>query len=273
MVNSPNVRGVPANDRSEKEMLMTMQAYVVRTIWILAMVASSLATVPQARGEEQGYQVISTGHLKTMVEADKKDFLLIDARTKEEYQEAHIAGAISIPESTFEDSLALLPKDKSAQLVFYCNGVKCGKSKKAAKKAAALGYTNILVYGEGFPVWEENGLKIVPGPDYARKVETTKMKPAELKQLIDAKGRDFVVVDVRDESEYKEGHIPGAISIPVETFAAKSDVLPKEKKIVVYCNSGGRSYNAYRKLMKLAYPSIYQTILDDWKQAGLPVEK
>ena len=64
-----------------------------------------------------------------------------------------------------------------------------------------------------------------------------------------------------------------AINIPVETFAAKSDILPKEKKITVYCNTGGRSYTAYRKLIKLAYPHIFQTMFADWKESGQQVEK
>lgn len=50
-------------------------------------------------------------------------------------------------------------------------------------------------------------------------------------------------------------------------------MLPKEKKIIVYCNTGGRSYTAYRKLMKPASPSIAQTHFADWKDAGMPVEK
>jgi rhodanese-related sulfurtransferase len=82
-----------------------------------------------------------------------------------------------------------------------------------------------------------------------------------------------VIVDVRDEAEFKEGHIPTAINIPVETFALRSEVLPKERKVIVYCNTGGRSYNAYRKLMKLAYPNIAQTTFAEWKEAGMPVEK
>jgi rhodanese-related sulfurtransferase len=204
---------------------------------------------------------------------EKTQMVLIDARTKEEYQEAHIQGAISIPEKEFDENVSLLPADKSSLLVLYCNGVKCGKSKKAAKKADALGYKNILIYGEGFPVWEEKGLKIVPGPDYAKKIETRKVKPVDLKALIDAGSGDAVIVDVRDESEFKEGHIPTAINIPVETFALRSETLPKEKKIIVYCNTGGRSYTAYRKLMKLAYPTIAQTLFADWKEAGMTVEK
>ena len=230
------------------------------------------AALSAARAAETEITIISTDQLKAMIE-EKKGFLLIDARTREEYQEAHITGALSIPENKIEGSPSLLPADKNRLIVFYCNGVKCGKSRKAAKKADAMGYKNILIYGEGFPVWEEKGNAIVAGPEYAKKIETAKASPTELKRLIDSGSKDFVIVDVRDESEYKDGHIPSAINIPAESFALKSEVLPKEKKIIVYCNTGGRSYMAYRKLMKLAYPSIAQTLFAEWKEAGMPVEK
>jgi len=82
-----------------------------------------------------------------------------------------------------------------------------------------------------------------------------------------------VIIDVRGESEFAEGHIPNAINIPAETFAAQSGVLPKDKKIVVYDNSGGRSYMAYQKLIRLAYPNIYQAIFAEWKEAKFPVLK
>ncbi len=228
------------------------------------------AALSSAHGAEIEFKVVTTDQLKAMMD-EKKDFMLIDARTREEYQEAHIAGALSIPEKSMEESTSLLPSDKNHQMVFYCNGVKCGKSRKAAKKADAMGYKNILIYADGFPVWEEKGNAIVPGPDYAKKIETTKVSPSDLKKLIDSGNRDFVIVDVRDESEYKEGHIPSAINIPAESFALKSEVLPKEKKIIVYCNTGGRSYMAYRKLMKLAYPSIAQALFAEWKEAKMPV--
>jgi rhodanese-related sulfurtransferase len=226
----------------------------------------------RGQAADQQFTVITTDQLKAMVD-DMKPMMLIDARTKDEYQEAHIDGAVSMPEKTFDDNIAMLPADKNALLVLYCNGVKCGKSRKAAAKAAAKGYTNILVYGEGFPVWEEKGYKIVPGPDYAKKVETTKIAPADLRNMLDAKTGSFLLVDVRDESEFREGHIPGAINIPAETFATRSEVLPKEKKIIVYCNTGGRSYTAYRKLMKLGYTDIAQALFANWKEAGMPVAK
>jgi rhodanese-related sulfurtransferase len=221
----------------------------------------------------EGYRVINSEQLKKMVDAKSDDVLVIDARNPEEYQEVHIPRAINLPEKKFDESTNLLPENKKATLVFYCNGVKCGKSKRAAKKAAELGYTNILVYKDGMPVWEEMNYPIYAGPDYEKKIETTKLFPAQLKEMIDSGASDFTTVDARDESEFAEGHIPGAVNIPVERFAKESGSLDKDKKIIVYCNSGGRSYLGYRKLMKMDYKNIYQTLFSDWKDAGLPVEK
>lgn len=55
-------------------------------------------------------------------------------------------------------------------------------------------------------------------------------------------------------------------------LASRSKTLDKDKKIVIYCNSGGRIDNAYRKLTKMAYRDIYQPILAKWKEAELPVD-
>jgi rhodanese-related sulfurtransferase len=216
------------------------------------------------------FAVITTDEVKKFID-QKENMLIIDARTPEEYREAHITGAINIPEKGFDEAAKQLPQDKKTLLVFYCNGVKCGKSKRVAQKVAPLGYTAILLYKEGIPVWEELNLPLITGPGYGKKIDTTKLKPAELDTLIKAANNDYVLVDVRDEAEFKEGHIPTAINIPAETLAVKSDSLPKEKKIIVYCNTGSRSYLAYKKLISLAYPHIYQSLFADWKEAGLPV--
>ncbi|QWV99273.1 rhodanese-like domain-containing protein [Geomonas nitrogeniifigens] len=231
-----------------------------------------LAAAMPVFAADADFKTVSSEVLRDMLE-EKRVFTLVDARTNDEYQVAHLVNAISIPDKEFDKNIALLPRDKGALIVFYCNGVKCGKSKKVAAKAREAGYTNLTVYADGFPVWEEKGYPIVAGPEYAKKIETTKFTPAQLKQILAEKKDAYVLVDVRDEFEFAEGHIEGAINIPAETFAAKSGVLPKGKGIIVYCNSGGRSYSAYRKLMKLAYPSIFQSILAEWKEAGFPVVK
>lgn len=139
--------------------------------------------------------------------------------------------------------------------------------------AAELGYNNLFVLHEGMPVWEEKGYAVYAGPDYEKRIETTKITPQELKILMETKSGTFTLVDVRDPQEFAEGHIPGAINIPSDKFAAGSAALDKEKLVVVYCKSGGRSYTAYRKLQKLDYSKIVQAIFADWEEAGLPVTK
>lgn len=219
------------------------------------------------------FPLIDTDGLKQLMDAGDRQFLLIDTRNPEEYEEVHIPKAINIPEKKFGDSLSLLPADKNHLFIFYCNGVKCGKSKRAAVKAREAGYGNLLIYAEGAPVWEERGLPIVAGPAYEKRIETTKIAPLDLQQRLREKPGDYQVVDVRDASEFAEGRIPGAVNIPVAVFSSRSGELDKERHIVVYCNSGGRSYNAFRKLMQLGYHNFSQAIFFDWKEAGLPVEK
>lgn len=112
--------------------------------------------------------VIDTDLLHSMVvvnakrtEAGQKmKFMIIDARSPEEYKEAHVFGAISIPEKDFEKSLRLLPEDKSALMVVYCNDRNCVQSRKWAAKAAAAGYSNVVVYSDGFPYWKDKNMPV-----------------------------------------------------------------------------------------------------------------
>lgn len=246
----------------------TLRKFAISMVTLCLLLSASLPLF----AAEAEFDPISTEMLKDMLD-QKKELVLVDARTKEEYQEAHIGTAVNITEKEFEKEAVQLPSEKKSLLVFYCNGVKCGKSKKVAAKAKAIGYHNILIYNEGFPVWEEKGLPLVAGPDYEKKVAGARISPAELQTLLREKKDDYLLVDVRDEFEYAEGHIPGAVNIPAANLAGKSVVLPENKKIIVYCNSGGGSMMAYRKMTKLAKSPLLQTVFVDWKEAGLPVEK
>src|SRR5512137_112717 len=111
---------------------MKLQTNMKNRLIILAVITGfiflGLAAAALAQTE---YKIVNTDQVKEMV-AQKQAFILIDARSPQEYQEAHIKDAISIPEKELQKNLALLPEDKSALLVIYCNGVKCGKSKRLA---------------------------------------------------------------------------------------------------------------------------------------------
>lgn len=71
---------------------------------------------------------------------------------------------------------------------------------------------------------------------------------------------DYIIIDVRTESEYQQGHIKNAINIPNESIdESVSEILTdKDQLLLVYCRSGNRSKKASEKLAKLGYSNIYE---------------
>jgi rhodanese-related sulfurtransferase len=127
---------------------------------LIALLLFALTIVSEAPAGS-GIKTIHTTELHSMVvdnaymleKGREQQFIVIDARTKEEYDRAHIFSAISIPEKDFPESINLLPQNKNILLVVYCNGMQSETGRKWARKAAASGYTNISIYAEGFSVW------------------------------------------------------------------------------------------------------------------------
>ena len=84
-----------------------------------------------------------------------------------------------------------------------------------------------------------------------------------------------VVLDVRPEEEYRAGHIPGALSVPVETLEAALETLPNDKEIVAYCRGPYCVFSdeAVALLRSRGYQARRMAEgLPDWRAAGLPVE-
>ena len=79
----------------------------------------------------------------------------------------------------------------------------------------------------------------------------------EAKQIMDSE-EGYVILDVRTQEEYDEGHIPGAIVISHEEIAEKAEkvLTDKEQLILVYCRSGRRSKLAAEALAELGYTNI-----------------
>ena len=74
------------------------------------------------------------------------------------------------------------------------------------------------------------------------------------------KQEDFLLLDVRTQAEYEDGHIPGAICIPNETIGAGElpELPDKNQRILVYCRSGNRSKQAAEKMAKLGYTDVLE---------------
>jgi len=118
----------------------------------------------------EGGEVVSA---KQALELASNGVPIIDARVAAEYEEAHIANAISVPyaekskkETNFNPAsdhfdLTRLPANKNAGLVFYCNAGSCWKGYKAAVVAINAGYKKVYWLRGGIPEWQEKNYPVV----------------------------------------------------------------------------------------------------------------
>ena len=78
-----------------------------------------------------------------------------------------------------------------------------------------------------------------------------------------------ILIDVRSNQEYREGHLQGAINIPDFEIAKRvqKEIPKKNQLIILYCQYGGRSQNAITIMKKLGYTNIYNLYggLDSWQ--------
>ena len=93
--------------------------------------------------------------------------------------------------------------------------------------------------------------------DKGEKVMYEQISAEDAKKIMDS-GEKVVILDVREQDEYDEGHIVGSILIPYTEIGNKAqETLPdKDKQILVYCRSGRRSKIAAETLAKLRYTNV-----------------
>ena len=103
--------------------------------------------------------------------------------------------------------------------------------------------------------------------------ETTyeQITQSEAKRLMDTE-ENYIILDVREQYEYDEYHIDGAILIPDYEIAEKAEEILKDKEqlILVYCRSGRRSKLASEVLANLGYTNVKEFGgIIDWKQGNI----
>ena len=186
--------------------------------------------------------------------------MMIDARPyKGKYIKGHIPGAVNIPFSEFDKKTNLLPEDKNALLIYYCEGLKCKLSHKSAKKAEKLGYKNVKVYAKGYPEWVS-----LKGNYAAISVEQVATQIAQ---------NNTMVVDARPQkTKFEKGHIPTAINIPFTQFDTLKGKLPRDLNtpIIFYC--GGLkcrlSHKSAAKALEMGYTrvTVFAKGYPEWKK-------
>jgi rhodanese-related sulfurtransferase len=81
------------------------------------------------------------------------------------------------------------------------------------------------------------------------------IKQVTPRQMDQMKG--MAILDVRTDKEFKDGHIPGSLHIPLDELGTRAKKLRRDKELVVYCQSGNRSIWAIKRLMGMGFTNLH----------------
>lgn len=101
---------------------------------------------------EQKVRTISFDELLQKFKNNER-FVLVDARSGEDYDKSHLPGALSIPVEEIRDYAGRL--DKNEEIITYCGSFQCPASTMAAKEFMSLGFKDVLDYKGGIQEWSE----------------------------------------------------------------------------------------------------------------------
>lgn len=93
---------------------------------------------------------------------DSGKFVFVDARSRDDYEEGHIKGAVSLPVGEFDEKIEVFLEQYSPEkaIVTYCSGRTCEDSHQLAQLLFEFGYTEINVFIDGYPGWVTQGYPI-----------------------------------------------------------------------------------------------------------------
>jgi len=228
-----------------------------------------------ARINKEGYEsldeVLEAGltplDVLTFQQLTKDDsVILLDTRKADLFTQGFIPGSISIGlDGRFAEwAGSLLPFDKSIVLV-----TSAGEEKESVVRLARVGFSKIKGYLEGgFAAWQQAGKPI----DMIIDVE-----PDELAMDIPF-DENLLVVDVRRETEFADGHVKGALNLPLNDLTDPGNManLDEHHNIYVHCGGGYRSIIAASLLKRQGIHNL-RNVTGGWgkikDQKGIEIEK
>ena len=115
----------------------------------LVMLMLSGCGAAASSSEKSGYRQITAKQAAELMETET-DYIILDVRTQEEYEDRHIPDAVCIPNETIGSAEIPELPDKDQLILVYCRSG--NRSKQAAGKLVSLGYTNVVEFG-GINSW------------------------------------------------------------------------------------------------------------------------
>ncbi len=213
------------------------------------------------------FQTVTTEDILALQE-NKTPFLLINALSPIEFKALHIKDSVNIPASHVDRPHHLLPKDKTNTLIFYCKGIRCTKSRLAARKAMEQGHTNVFIYSGGMASWQKAKLPVesdIIYPDIPIKA----LNPLQVYQQ-----ESPAILDIRGKEVSLMGNIPGSLKIPLDDLADRLSELPCDRTIIIIDHAGQQAPICARYLHTMGFTAveILEGGMINWVRQGFPTK-
>ena len=188
---------------------------------------------------------------------------VVDTRQAAEFKRGGVPGTINIPANRAFTTWAgsLLPYDEPFFLLTDTAGA--GQIDQLIRDLSGIGLDRVAGYfgPEALDSWSSTngGFQVIPD------VTLVEVRDGLQEQQV-------TLLDVRGEDEWRSGHVPGSINVPVGKLSQQAGRLPSERPIVVHCQSGGRAAIAASvlKAMGLDHVGVFAGGYAEWTAAGQP---
>jgi hydroxyacylglutathione hydrolase len=195
----------------------------------------------------------------------KQGATVVDTRPAPEFAEGAVPGTLNIPGNRSFTTWAgsLLPYDRDFYLIV--DRQREDTIDELARDLAGIGLDRVVGYfgPDAVAAWSAT-----VGP-----LQTiASLSLSEFAAQLHA--NDRLAVDVRGEGEWKAGHVPGAINVPVAELDERVGELPRNRRVIVHCQTGARAAMAASLLRARGFANVVQFPggFGEWRSAGKPVE-
>ncbi len=190
---------------------------------------------------------LSCEELFSVQNATNPKTLIIDVRAPADYLGGHIPGARNILATKIRSEN--LPR--GVKIVLYCGGNTCEMSENAASDLMSAGYHDVFVLDGGISAWEKKGYLVLKGEKLRSNSPAPMVSVEEVK--IKSGGGNCVLLDVRTPAEFAAGHLPGAVSIPLEQLEKRKNEVLVSMDVFVYDRLNARSRTSAEMLSRAGY--------------------
>ncbi len=223
-----------------------------------------------------GAEVKTKGQMISVKEAfglyKLRQAVFVNTMSQLECMDHRIPGSLCLACEEIEQKPKILPPGKTGNIIFYCESDSCYKSCLAADVAVKNGYANVFVLEGGLPAWKQAGHEVESVQRIPR-VAVKSIKVDTLRSWL-AERKAMAIIDIRTENNFKEGHIEGAVNLPLYRLHERYQELPYNRTLVLVDSRGFRSFLAQSYLKRKGF-DVFRLFggMEAWKAYELRRKK